>query len=431
MSASRTSKSDHTQNANAAPKPSARKSPIFDGRLNLEQQRKRAKELLRNLRAETPSASTRAQSAGHKISPDTAQLADAQLIIARENGFASWPKMKAHIDQITERNRQIANGAPSSLDTANTLHLRCGSDIRHGLKTAGFTGAFLEFSDPFCQGPVPDLPLDQFVQTRADFIAKAYDIAAKDALARSKREYGALATLGDFDHVVLWFEHDSYDQLILAFLLDYINATRPDTRLEVISVGKVPGIERFIGLGQLSPELLIWCWDTHRKPITQDMLDFGSQTWRAIRSETPDDLHALVTSTTSPLPHMIGALKRHLAELPDPETGLGLTQKLTLQIINDHGPLPVGKVFGHLMRSVDPLPYLGDLMFWSEIQWMMDCHAPLFTLSDADQGTNWAERIITLTDTGHETLSGTRNFLDNFTGTRWVGGIRISPSLVS
>ena len=426
MSASRTSKSDHTQNANAAPKPSTRKSPIFDGRLNLEQQRKRAKELLRDIRAETPAALSRSQSCGHKISSDTAQLADAQLVIARENGFASWPKMKTHIDQIAEHNRQIANGAPSVLDTANTLHLRCGSDIRHGLQIAGFTGAFLEFSDPFCQGPVPDLPLDEFVQTRADFIAKAsYNISPKDALARLTREYDALATLGDFDHVVLWFEHDSYDQLILAFLLDFINATRPKTQLEVISVGTVPGVERFIGLGQLSPELLIWCWDTHRKPITPDMLDFGSQTWRAIRSATPDDLNALITSTTSPLPHMIEALKRHLAELPDPETGLGLTQKLTLQIIKDHGPMPVGKVFSHLMRSYDPLPYLGDLMFWSEVQWMMDCQTPLFTLSGADQETNWAKRVITLTETGQETLAGTRNFLDNFTGIRWVGGIRV------
>lgn len=128
---------------------------------------------------------------------------------------------------------------------------------------------------------------------------------------------------------------------------------------------------------------------------------------------------------TPPLPHMPGALKRHLAELPDPQTGLGLTQRLTLQIISDLGPMPLGKVFGHLMRSYDPLPYLGDLMFWSEIRWMMDCKDPLFTLRPPEPNTNWPDRIITLTDAGDETLAGARNFLDNFTGTRWVGGVRI------
>ncbi|MFV1851398.1 MAG: DUF1835 domain-containing protein [Thalassospira sp.] len=419
MSASRTSKSNHTQNA---PK------PIFDGRLNLEQQRKRAKELLRDIRAENPDAQSRASQAGHKFTSENAQLADAQLIIARENGFASWPKMKSHIDHITERNRQIANGKPPVLDTQNTLHLRCGSDIRHGLEIAGFVGEFLEFADPFCQGPVPDLPLNQFIEIRAKFIAEDYLIAPNDALARAKREYGALTTLGDFDHVVLWFEHDSYDQLILAFLMDFFNAIRPNTTIEVISVGEVPGIDRFIGLGQLSPELLIWCWESHRRPLTDAMLEFGSKAWHAIRSPDPKSLETFITSaqgTTAPLPHMIKALERHHAELPDPKTGLGLTQKITLQILKDHGPITAGKVFGHLMRSYDPLPFLGDLMFWADIKGMMQCHEPLLTITPNPENPIWAERILALTETGDDTLTGNRNFLDNFTGIRWVGGVRV------
>ncbi len=419
MSASRTSKSNSTQNA---PK------PIFDGRLNLEQQRKRAKELLRDIHAEKPDALGRANQAGHKLTPTTAQLADAQLIIARENGFASWPKMKSHIDRIAERNRQIANGKPPVLDTRNTLHLRCGSDIRHGLEIAGFVGEFLEFADPFCQGPVPDLPLDQFIEIRAKFISEGYLIAPNDALARAKREYGALTTLADFDHVVLWFEHDSYDQLILAFLMDFIKATRPNTTIEVISVGEVPGVDRFIGLGQLSPELLIWCWENHRRPLTDAMLEFGSNAWQAIRSPDPKSLETFITSAqgeTAPLPHMTKALERHYAELPDPKTGLGLTQRLTLQIIKDHGPITAGRVFSHLMRSYDPLPFLGDLMFWAEVKHMMQCHTPLLTITPNPENPIWAERTLSLTENGHDTLAGNRNFLDNFTGIRWVGGVRV------
>ncbi|MDG4719073.1 MULTISPECIES: DUF1835 domain-containing protein [Thalassospira] len=421
MSASRTSKSDNS-------KPSTT-SPIFDGRLNLEQQRKRAKELLRALRSGNSDAQTRFANTGHGISTAEAgniQLADAQLVIARENGFASWPKLKNHIDRITEQNRQIATGTPPALDTPNTLHLRCGSDIRNGLGIAGFAGDFLEFADPFCQGPVPDLPLDQFVAIRADFIASSYHITPKDALARSQREYSALTTLDNYDHVVLWFEHDCYDQLILAFLMDFIAVTKPATRIELISVGEVPGVARFIGLGQLSPELLIWCWENHRVSVSDAMLEAGRTAWKAIRSTTPDALKAFVQSNTNALLHLIPALKRHIAELPDQKSGLGLTQKLALQIAADHGPLPVGKIFGHLMRSYDPLPYLGDLMFWSEIQTMMECQSPLFILS-GDQEQDWPTRLFTLTETGLETLAGNRNFLDNFTGNRWVGGIEVSP----
>ncbi|MBC07163.1 DUF1835 domain-containing protein [Thalassospira sp.] len=317
------------------------------------------------------------------------------------------------------------------LDTKTTLHLRCGSDIRETLKTAGFIGEFLEFSDPFCQGPVPDRPRDAFIETRAAFISGSFDLPDQDALARLRGEYDALDRLGSYDHVVLWFEHDSYDQLILAFLMDAIATIQPETEIDIISVNQSPEfepIDRFIGLGQLSPNGLIWCWENHRTPLNSDMLTFGAKVWKALRQDDPTDLKALAETENAPLPHMPAALKRHLAELPDAKTGLGLTQSLTLQIISDLGPMPLGKVFGHLMRSYDPLPYLGDLMFWSEVQWMMNCKDPLFTLSPPEPDTNWSTRTTTLTDTGQETLTGTRNFLDTFTGTRWVGGVRISPS---
>jgi hypothetical protein len=413
MSASRTTKSEKQS------------KPIFDGRLNLEQQRKRAKELLGEIKRHDPTATARVEGIAGPFDLTNIQLTDTQLVIARENGFASWPKMKKHIDQIAERNRQISSGTPPALDTAKTLHLRCGSDIRHGLEIAGFVGAFFEFADPFCQGPVPDVSLEQFVQIRAEFIASSYQITLKDALARSQREYGTLTTLGEYDHVVLWFEHDSYDQLILAFLMDFISATRPDTTIEVISVNAVPGIDRFIGLGQLSPELLIWCWENQRIALSNDMLSYGRDAWQAIRSDTPDKLQAIIAKPIGPLPHMKEALARHLAELPEPTTGLGLTQKLTLQILADHGPITVGKVFGHLMRSYDPLPYLGDLMFRADLKTMLECSDPPFTISPTPPHENWAECIITLTETGKNILAGKQSFLETFHGTRWVGGITV------
>lgn len=66
-------------------------------RPSLEYERKQAKALLRRLRAGDPDAVARAgerhdtlrQSAGADIT-----LADAQLVIAREYGFASWPRLE-------------------------------------------------------------------------------------------------------------------------------------------------------------------------------------------------------------------------------------------------------------------------------------------------------------------------------------------------
>jgi len=68
------------------------------GRRNLEQLRKQARELLRALRSGDPEALGRlsAQFPGRSTTP---QLAQALGVIARENGFSSWSKLKADLEQ--------------------------------------------------------------------------------------------------------------------------------------------------------------------------------------------------------------------------------------------------------------------------------------------------------------------------------------------
>jgi hypothetical protein len=59
---------------------------------NLEHLKKQARERLRELRVRVPGT----------------RLADAQHVIAREYGFASWPKLKAHVDAVRLADRVLA-----------------------------------------------------------------------------------------------------------------------------------------------------------------------------------------------------------------------------------------------------------------------------------------------------------------------------------
>ena len=81
-------------------------NPISHGRINLEQQRKRAKELLKALKAGDNEALLRIS---RWLPPrsEALRLAEAQLVIAREAGFSSWPKLKAHIDSLDHASRQL------------------------------------------------------------------------------------------------------------------------------------------------------------------------------------------------------------------------------------------------------------------------------------------------------------------------------------
>lgn len=69
-------------------------------RPSLEQLRKQAKDLLRDARAGDASALARIPATAHTEDAGHICLAQAQLAIAREYGFASWPKLVSHVAAI-------------------------------------------------------------------------------------------------------------------------------------------------------------------------------------------------------------------------------------------------------------------------------------------------------------------------------------------
>src|ERR1022692_4505714 len=68
-------------------------------RPDLRQLRIQAKELVRAVRAANPDALLRVVSYVRSSSEFT--LANAQLVIARENGFDSWPRLRRELDPVT------------------------------------------------------------------------------------------------------------------------------------------------------------------------------------------------------------------------------------------------------------------------------------------------------------------------------------------
>ena len=302
-----------------------------------------------------------------------------------------------------------------------TLHIRCGSDIRDGLAEAGFEGAFLEVSDPLCQGPVPETA--DLANTRADFIAAHYGLSPDQARSRLAGEAGGLATAADTDRVVLWFEHDSYDQLILARILAGFAGGRRPAVLELICLDRWPGIERFSGLGQLAPGDLRAAWDL-RRPVTDGQLALGTAVWAALRRPDPTALADIAASGTPDLPTMAGALTRHLQELPWTGDGLSLTERLTLRRLAD-GPMRGGRLFHHLATTDEPLPFLGDLMYAVVLDDLATADRPAVSrTTDAP----WPKADYALTDDGRALLDGRCDWRACRPRERWVGGVRLTAS---
>ncbi len=72
-------------------------------RPDLEQLKRQAKKLLAAFRAGETEAVAEVQAHYHGAQAASFALHDAQLVLARSYGFASWPQLKAHVDGITVR----------------------------------------------------------------------------------------------------------------------------------------------------------------------------------------------------------------------------------------------------------------------------------------------------------------------------------------
>lgn len=73
---------------------------------NLEQLRKQAKALLTSFQNQDEAATKlfgRYAPPTKNILPQTAKFCDAQLVVARQYGFASWPKLQAHLQSSTQQ----------------------------------------------------------------------------------------------------------------------------------------------------------------------------------------------------------------------------------------------------------------------------------------------------------------------------------------
>ena len=407
-------------------------------RLNLEQQRKRAKELLKGLQAGDADALRRFQNhhpqwlhleqATSSELEKALRLSEAQLVIARELGVPSWPRLKAHVMAMDRSWSRIQEGGLARDQELPTLHVRCGSDIEQALKQAGFAGDFLEYSDPFCQGPVRS-DID-WLQARVDFVSNSYGRSCgmdRDAIAAKiqREEEGLHSAASLYERVVLWFEHDTYDQLILARCLAAF-AGRPPRRLELISPARFPGGVRFIGLGQLPPEALDLLW-AERAPVTAGMLEEGRAVWDALRAPDPRPLAALAARGTAGIPQLGKAMQRHCRELPWTRDGLSLTQRLILELLADSART-AGQVFHDLTMVREPLPWMTDLAFHDVLNGMRALEQPVMDGTFTSEDRRWVNEVLTITPLGRAVLARGVDWLSLLPPARWVGGVLISSS---
>jgi hypothetical protein len=292
--------------------------------------------------------------------------------------------------------------------SVNTLHVTNGDSVLHLWKKAGLLGTHMAWRDVLHEGPVPaGLTLEELSRVRADYLAsRGYGNAIKIHHDFEKRD-ALIRRAGEFEEIVLWFEHDLFDQLHILQILAVLR------ELE-IGAGSVQLTQSDQYLGLLSAEELMALYPK-RRFLTSAMETAAANAWASFTAESPQQLHAASMKAYAGLPFLAPALKRMCEEFPATGSGLSRTQKHLLEACAQ-GARRKEDLFRR-SQAREEASFLGDAACYAQIDDL--CAEPAPLLSELENGYE-------LTVLGRRVLAGDADWLEHQQMNRWIGGTHLT-----
>ena len=302
------------------------------------------------------------------------------------------------------------------------LHVANGHCTTGLIELSGLPGRTQIWADPLNEGPVPgDISDDELLTIRARFLASQYN--AGDVASDLKRWREAVDTETGYDELVLWFEHDLFDQLNLIQLLAHIGGRPRSKPVTLICVDRYPGHPDFKGIGELEPADIEILFEA-RRPVTAAEIALAARAWSAYRSPDPRAIEELLRADTSALPFLGPALARHLEEFPSDADGLSRSERRLMEQAIE-GPAPI--------RAAFPRMHLGETAYYIADSWFVDRARELSSASPAlidvdlssDAPNGLPAGTIALTAAGRDILNGGGDRVKLCGIDRWLGGVHV------
>ncbi len=291
----------------------------------------------------------------------------------------------------------------------------CTVDV---MKKAGIPGVFLPWRDVLHVGPVPGgLSLQELSGVRAQFITEQNWGSAREINDSFEQRDAMLISFEKYQRVILWFEHDLYDQLQILQILDWFEQ-RPESKnaLSIICTDQY--------LGMLTPEEMKGMLQ-YEAPVTGAQLKLAHRAWAAFCSDTPENWHRLLDTDISSLPFLEGAIIRLLEEYPACDNGLSRTASQALRVLSEAEQYP-GSIFSG-SQKLEQRVFMGDSSFWIILQQLAESSPALIAASGAEVIARPPEKTQTLkiTPAGLDVLKGRLHWLDISNNDDWIGGVHL------
>ena len=304
------------------------------------------------------------------------------------------------------------------------LHVTNGSVALSRLHDLGLPGAIIPWDDVLHEGPVPaGLQDAELRRVRAGFLGTTPDDVAGIERSLEARDARLLAEASG-DEIVLWFEHDLYDQLQVLQVLDHLARCAPRCTARVTAILA----DDYLAA---QPEATLQEWFDARRDLTQPQWDAAAVAWTAFRAPDPAALASL--EHAGMWPTLRASLRRHLQQFPSVRDGLSRTERQTLSALAETPRAPRA-AFGASNFEVEEAIFMGDLGWWFHIRTLITGPCPLLrVVGDAPTDFNdpdwWRDDesapTLAVTDDGRQVLEGKADRIALNGLDRWLGGVHL------
>ena len=335
------------------------------------------------------------------------------------------------LDHCTCGAAYLARRGRDPLAPPALLHVTNGESAGNTLRQTGLGGAVLSWQDTLHEGPAPAGSRSRFLAARAGFLsACGWGPRAAIRASLEERDRTLLSALTEGRQVVLWFEHDLYDQLQLLDVLAL--AHEAGVAPEAIVIDSFGGKPSFHGLGELTAAELETLWPA-RQALPEAALAAAAAAWAAFREPEPDELMRLAEEGVPELPLLAPALRRLLEELPAPGGGLSRTERQALEAVASGAQTPIAAFVASQQR--EEAPFLGDAWFFRTLAALGQGPGRLLAAEDGEalppapplgDPARFVRLPLRLTPNGEKALAGREDRVELVPLDRWLGGTHVT-----
>ena len=306
------------------------------------------------------------------------------------------------------------------------LHVANGSSVTKTLAEAGVPGLLSIWADPLHDGPVPGgLSDEALLDVRRRFHEGPPGSPSDDPVNDLRLWRQIIEHHDAYDELVLWFEHDLFDQLNLIQLLSWIHHRVPSSKVvSLVCIGSFPGRPDFKGLGELTTAELAPLLDM-RQPVTEPQYALAERAWNAFRQATPEALDDVRRTDTSALLYLAPALLRFLQEYPWTTDGLSRTERRLLHLARA-GSITLATAFPR-MHEDESAYYVTDTSLVELVETLSRTSPPLLGHSpDGSSPQRWFAGSVSITPAGRAVLRGDQDRVSLCgVADRWLGGVQL------